>query len=366
MLAAIGLVYGSLLAFRAPDIRGVIAYSSLAQMGLITLGLFAVNDLGFERRRAADGQPRADLGGAVPARRRRSSGARRPASSTALGGMARGRPALATVLMTTGVIALAVPGSAAFAGEFLDPRRRLPDRLGLGRRRRGRDRARRDVHAAADLGGAAPGARARRSRDAALDLRPAELGVLVPLVACLLVLSAWPAAITEPRVRRHDAGAARARSRRVEPPMIAVDRHADGRLVRGSRRSLDRCSAPHVDWFALLVAVLRRRAAAAVALLGAALVAAARASLGAPSRRRLRRSSLDAARPSPHGSDRRRRDPPRPLGALAALIVVAAGPARRRCVSYGERCRDEHVGEYYALLAAAGARDGLPRRRRAT
>ena len=48
VLAAIGLVYGSLLAFRAPDIRGVIAYSSLAQMGLITLGIFAVNDLGFD------------------------------------------------------------------------------------------------------------------------------------------------------------------------------------------------------------------------------------------------------------------------------------------------------------------------------
>jgi NADH-quinone oxidoreductase subunit M len=36
----------------------------------------------------------------------------------ALGGMARGLPALATVLMTTGIIALAVPGSTAFAGEF--------------------------------------------------------------------------------------------------------------------------------------------------------------------------------------------------------------------------------------------------------
>ncbi len=32
--------------------------------------------------------------------------------------------------------------------------------------------------------------------DAALDLRPAELGILVPLVACLLALSVWPAAIT--------------------------------------------------------------------------------------------------------------------------------------------------------------------------
>jgi hypothetical protein len=33
--------------------------------------------------------------------------------------------------------------------------------------------------------------------DAALDLRPAELGILVPLIACLLALSAWPAAISE-------------------------------------------------------------------------------------------------------------------------------------------------------------------------
>jgi hypothetical protein len=32
--------------------------------------------------------------------------------------------------------------------------------------------------------------------DAALDLRPAELGVIVPLVACLLALSVWPAAIS--------------------------------------------------------------------------------------------------------------------------------------------------------------------------
>src|SRR5213078_4384579 len=45
-LAAVTLVYGSLLAFRAPDFRGVVAYSSLAQSGLITLGLFAGTDLG--------------------------------------------------------------------------------------------------------------------------------------------------------------------------------------------------------------------------------------------------------------------------------------------------------------------------------
>src|SRR5213592_4330931 len=36
-----------------------------------------------------------------------------------IGGMARGRPALATMLLATGIIALAVPFSSAFAGEFL-------------------------------------------------------------------------------------------------------------------------------------------------------------------------------------------------------------------------------------------------------
>src|SRR5207248_2711280 len=112
-----------------------------------------------------------------------------------LGGMARGRPALATVLMTTGIIALAVPGSSAFAGEFLILAGALQQhwlyavfgatgivlaamymlRLISGVLHR-------------DVGSAVS--------DAALDLRPAELGFLVPLVGCLLALSVWPSAIS--------------------------------------------------------------------------------------------------------------------------------------------------------------------------
>src|SRR3954465_7248363 len=48
VLASITLVYGSLLAFPAPDFRGGVLYSSLAQSGLIAIGLFANNDLGFD------------------------------------------------------------------------------------------------------------------------------------------------------------------------------------------------------------------------------------------------------------------------------------------------------------------------------
>ena len=203
-LAATGLVYGSLLAFRAPDIRGVIAYSSLAQMGLITIGIFAFNIAsvsGAILQSVNHGLLSATLfllAGTIE--RRTSTG-----DFNRLGGMARGRPALATVLMATGIIALAVPGSSAFAGEFLILAGSLRHRLGLGRRRRGRHGPRGDVHAQADLGRAAHRARAGSFRRQRSTCRPAELGILVPLVACLLALSAWPAGISD-RVIQNSPG----------------------------------------------------------------------------------------------------------------------------------------------------------------
>ena len=42
----VGLLWCSLMAFRQPDSRGVIAYSSIAQMSLIGLGIFVMNDIG--------------------------------------------------------------------------------------------------------------------------------------------------------------------------------------------------------------------------------------------------------------------------------------------------------------------------------
>jgi NADH-quinone oxidoreductase subunit M len=195
VLAACGLIYGSLLAFRASDLRGVIAYSSLAQLGLITFGLFAVNDLGLNGavlQMVNHGLISATLfllAGGIERRAATGEMAR-------LGGMARGRPALATMLMTTGIIALAVPGSTAFAGEFAILAGVFSTGWGWS------------VVGAVAIVLAAMymlrliSAVLHQSQgpavsDAALDLRPAELGVLVPLVACLLVLSAWPAAITD-------------------------------------------------------------------------------------------------------------------------------------------------------------------------
>jgi NADH-quinone oxidoreductase subunit M len=194
-LAAAGLVYGSFLAFRAPDVRGVIAYSSLAQMSLITIGLFAFDELGTEGgilHMVNHGLISATLfllAGAIE--RRTTTG-----DLHRLGGMARGRPALATVLMTVGVIALAVPGSSAFAGEFLILAGIFDEgwawaAVGAFAIVLAAMYMLRLISAVLhrDVGPAVP--------DEALDLRPAELAVVVPLVACLLVLSAWPAAVTD-------------------------------------------------------------------------------------------------------------------------------------------------------------------------
>ena len=194
VLASIGLVYGSLLAFRAPDVRGVVAYSSLAQMGLITYGLFAFNSLGNDGavlqmvNHGLISMTMFLLAGMVE--RRTATG-----ELVLLGGMARGRPVLATVLMTVGVMALAVPLSSNFAGEFLVLAGVFQTGWGYA-----------VVGAVAivlaamymlrlisavlhrDVGPAVS--------DAALDLRGAELAIVVPLVALLLFLSAWPAAIS--------------------------------------------------------------------------------------------------------------------------------------------------------------------------
>src|SRR5450759_3540522 len=194
-LSAVGLVYGSLLAFRAPDIRGVVAYSSLAQMSLIGLGVFAQNELslsGSVLQMVNHGLVSAALfllAGMIEIRTSTSTLSR-------LGGMSRGRPILASLIIATGVISLAVPGSNAFAGEFL---------ILAGVFQRG-------------WGWAIPGlvamvlaamymlrlvsALLHREVGEAVpaktpDIRLPELGVIGALIACMLALSVWPAAISK-------------------------------------------------------------------------------------------------------------------------------------------------------------------------
>jgi NADH-quinone oxidoreductase subunit M len=193
-LAATALVYGSLLAFRAPDLRGVVAYSSMAQSGLIALGLFSGTNLGFDGavlQMVAHGLVSTALFLLAGTVERRTT----TDQFALLGGMAKGRPALATLLMTCGVISLAVPGSANFAGEFLIlagafQRAWWWAAIGAGAIVLAAMYMLRAISAVLHE------ARGSVVTEDALDLRLGELSLIVPLVAGLLFLSAWPAGVS--------------------------------------------------------------------------------------------------------------------------------------------------------------------------
>ena len=194
VLAAASLVYGSLLAFRQPDVRGVIAYSSMGQMGLITLGIFATNDLGLNGA-VLHSVSHGLVSGAMfllTGMLIHRTGTDRFA---ALGGLAKGRPALATLVITVGMFTLAVPGSSSFAGEFAILAGVFVHGWGYAA-----------IGATAIVLAAMytlrlvsailHEARGTAVNDGASDLGIAELAVVVPLVALLLTLSVWPAAIS--------------------------------------------------------------------------------------------------------------------------------------------------------------------------
>ena len=191
VLASISLVYGSLLAFRAPDFRGVVLYSSLAQSGLIALGLFANNDLGFDGavlqmvNHALISATLFLLAGMVE--RRTSTGEFR-----LLGGMARGRPALATLLHDDRRHLARRAALDVVRRRVPDPRRRLPAGLGLGRRRRRRRSCWRRCTCCARSRACCTRTSARRCPTPRSTCALGELAVVVPLVLCLLGLSAWP------------------------------------------------------------------------------------------------------------------------------------------------------------------------------
>jgi len=195
VLAAATLTYGSVLAFRQPDIRGVIAYSSMGQMGLIMLGIFAFNDLGLDGavlHSVNHGLVSAGfflLAGMIEARAGTGEFSK-------LGGMAKGRPILATLVLVLGMFTLAVPGSTNFAGEFS---------ILAGVFDRGWGYAAIGVlamvlaalYALRLISAILHERRGGAVRDDAGDLVSGELFLLVPLVVILAVLTAWPAGITE-------------------------------------------------------------------------------------------------------------------------------------------------------------------------
>jgi NADH-quinone oxidoreductase subunit M len=119
ILAVFSILYGSILAFSQDNIRLVLAYSSIAQLGFIVLGIFAFEEKGaqgalFQMLNHGIVTVALFLIVGVIALRARGS-----ESLAELGGMAFKAPVLASLFLVIAFATLAMPGSGNFIGEIL-------------------------------------------------------------------------------------------------------------------------------------------------------------------------------------------------------------------------------------------------------
>ena len=117
-LGAIAIVYGAWVAMIQPDVKKLVAYSSVSHMGYVVIGLFALNDL------AVSGSVYQMLNHGI------STGAlfllvgviyerRHTRLIAEFGGLSRVMPLFAVVFFIVTLSSIALPGTNGFIGEFL-------------------------------------------------------------------------------------------------------------------------------------------------------------------------------------------------------------------------------------------------------
>lgn len=117
-LAIIGIIYGALVAMVQPDVKRLVAYSSVAHMGFVILGMFSFTEMGMQ------GALYQMLNHGV------STGAlfllvgfiyerRHTREITEFGGLANVMPIYATIFVITTMSSIALPFLNGFVGEFL-------------------------------------------------------------------------------------------------------------------------------------------------------------------------------------------------------------------------------------------------------
>jgi NADH-quinone oxidoreductase subunit M len=119
VVAVFSILYGSVLAFSQDNVRLVIAYSSIAQLGFIVLGIFSFDEKGAQGallQMFNHGIVVVALFLILGVVAARASGSE---SLAELGGMAFRAPVLATIFLLLTFANLAMPGSANFVGELL-------------------------------------------------------------------------------------------------------------------------------------------------------------------------------------------------------------------------------------------------------
>jgi NADH-quinone oxidoreductase subunit M len=131
-IAVFSILYGSVLAFSQDNVRLVVAYSSIAQLGFITLGIFSLDPKGAQGaviQMVNHGIVTVALFliiGVIAARAKGSE------SLKELGGMAFRAPVLAALFLIVSFATLAMPGSSNFIGEILILFGTFEDKLAFG------------------------------------------------------------------------------------------------------------------------------------------------------------------------------------------------------------------------------------------
>ncbi len=118
ILAVIGIIYGALVAMVQPDVKKLVAYSSVSHLGFVVLGLFSLTPMGVAGgvfQMLAHGLSTGALFLLVGVIYER----RHTREISEFGGLAHEMPAYATVFMIATLASIGLPGLAGFVGEFM-------------------------------------------------------------------------------------------------------------------------------------------------------------------------------------------------------------------------------------------------------
>lgn len=118
VLAVIGIIYGGLVALMQTDIKRLIAYSSVAHMGFVVLGLFALEYNAIQGA-AMQMFNHGITTGALFMMAGMLYGRTGTRAIADYGGAARPMPLFATVFIVLAVASAGLPGLSTFVGEFL-------------------------------------------------------------------------------------------------------------------------------------------------------------------------------------------------------------------------------------------------------
>ncbi|HJV31936.1 MAG TPA: NADH-quinone oxidoreductase subunit M [Bacillales bacterium] len=118
ILGVVNLLFGAYLAFIQTDFKMVLAYSSVSHMGIVLIGLAAMNEAGIQGaifQVVSHGLISALLFFLVGALYERTE----TSMIGSLGGMAKGMPIIAGFLLAGAVASLGLPGMSGFVSEFM-------------------------------------------------------------------------------------------------------------------------------------------------------------------------------------------------------------------------------------------------------